>query len=50
MEPGEFLANSATATLRKTALNAVHRALGAKMVDFGGCRTADHALCADQDR
>jgi len=36
MEPGEFLANSATATLRKTALNAVHRALGAKMVDFGG--------------
>jgi aminomethyltransferase len=33
---GEFLANSATATLRKTALNAVHRALGAKMVDFGG--------------
>src|SRR5271168_1826499 len=25
-----------TATLRKTALNAVHRQLGAKMVDFGG--------------
>jgi aminomethyltransferase len=25
-----------TATLRKTALNAVHRGLGAKMVDFGG--------------
>src|SRR5438105_8408235 len=25
-----------TAALRKTALNAVHRQLGAKMVDFGG--------------
>ena len=27
---------TATAALRKTALNAVHRRLGAKMVDFGG--------------
>ena len=25
-----------TGTLRKTALNGVHRRLGAKMVDFGG--------------
>jgi aminomethyltransferase len=30
------LADSATAKLRQTPLNAVHRALGAKMVDFGG--------------
>jgi aminomethyltransferase len=30
------LIDSATPKLRKTALNAVHRALGAKMVDFGG--------------
>ena len=28
--------NSAAVTPRKTALNAVHRSLGAKMVDFGG--------------
>jgi aminomethyltransferase len=28
--------DSPTATLRKTALNGVHRRLGAKMVDFGG--------------
>ena len=28
--------HSAAATLRKTALNAMHRRLGAKMVDFGG--------------
>ena len=26
----------ATATLRKTALNSIHRQLGAKMVNFGG--------------
>ena len=30
------MADSATAKLRQTPLNAVHRALGAKMVDFGG--------------
>ena len=30
-----FLAE-ASPTLRKTALNAVHRQMGAKMVDFGG--------------
>jgi aminomethyltransferase len=30
------LSDSATLNLRKTPLNAVHRALGAKMVDFGG--------------
>jgi aminomethyltransferase len=30
------LADPVTAKLRKTPLNAVHRALGAKMVDFGG--------------
>jgi aminomethyltransferase len=30
------LADSAKVELRKTPLNAVHRALGAKMVDFGG--------------
>jgi aminomethyltransferase len=30
------LADSATTKLRKTPLNAIHRALGAKMVDFGG--------------
>ena len=30
------MVDSATAKLRKTPLNAVHRALGAKMVDFGG--------------
>jgi aminomethyltransferase len=30
------LADSAAAKLRQTPLNAVHRALGAKMVDFGG--------------
>ena len=27
---------SQTSPLRRTALNSVHRALGAKMVDFGG--------------
>ena len=36
MDPREFLVESTTAALRKTPLNAVHRALGAKMVDFGG--------------
>jgi glycine cleavage system aminomethyltransferase T len=36
MEPGEFLVDSAPATLPRTALNGVHRALGAKMVNFGG--------------
>ena len=30
------MADPVTAKLRKTPLNAVHRALGAKMVDFGG--------------
>ena len=30
------MVDSAAVTLRKTALNAVHRSLGAKMVDFGG--------------
>ncbi|HKV03806.1 MAG TPA: glycine cleavage system aminomethyltransferase GcvT [Candidatus Acidoferrales bacterium] len=30
------MANSPIAALRKTPLNALHRALGAKMVDFGG--------------
>jgi aminomethyltransferase len=30
------LVDRSTAELRKTALNAVHRAMGAKMVDFGG--------------
>lgn len=30
------MVDSATAKLRKTPLNGVHRALGAKMVDFGG--------------
>lgn len=30
------MVDSAATTLRKTALNGVHRALGAKMVDFGG--------------
>jgi aminomethyltransferase len=30
------LGDSATATPRKTALNRAHRALGAKMIDFGG--------------
>jgi aminomethyltransferase len=30
------LIDSATAPLRKTPLNAIHRAMGAKMVDFGG--------------
>jgi glycine cleavage system T protein (aminomethyltransferase) len=33
---GKVLSDSATLNLRKTPLNAVHRALGAKMVDFGG--------------
>ena len=36
MELREFLADPATAPLRKTPLNAMHRAMGAKMVDFGG--------------
>src|SRR6202035_5380308 len=27
---------STTPTIRKTALNAIHRQMGAKMVDFGG--------------
>ena len=31
-----FVSTPATAELRKTALNAVHRRLGAKMVNFGG--------------
>jgi len=33
---GEFLADSSVAKVRRTPLNAVHRALGARMVDFGG--------------
>lgn len=36
MEPRIFLADSTAGKLRQTPLNAVHRALGAKMVDFGG--------------
>jgi glycine cleavage system aminomethyltransferase T len=36
MEPAKFLVDSAPATLLGTALNGVHRALGAKMVNFGG--------------
>jgi aminomethyltransferase len=32
----QFVSTPATAELRKTALNAVHRRLGAKMVNFGG--------------
>ena len=36
MELREFLADPATAPRRKTPLNAMHRAMGAKMVDFGG--------------
>jgi aminomethyltransferase len=31
-----FVTTPATATLRKTALNDIHRSLGAKMVNFGG--------------
>jgi aminomethyltransferase len=31
-----FVSTPATAELRKTALNSVHRRLGAKMVNFGG--------------
>ena len=31
-----FVTTPATAEIRKTALNAVHRSLGAKMVNFGG--------------
>src|SRR5256714_15594295 len=33
---GSSVSTTATTALRKTALNPVHRALGAKMVDFGG--------------
>ena len=36
MESREFLVHSPTAPLRKTPLNGMHRALGAKMVGFGG--------------
>src|SRR5258708_20362116 len=32
----EFLTTATATQLRKTALNGVHRRLGAKMVDFGG--------------
>src|SRR5258708_37794257 len=32
----EFLTTATATQLRKTSLNAVHRRLGAKMVDFGG--------------
>jgi aminomethyltransferase len=35
-EKGSFMAEIAAPALRKTALNATHRALKAKMVDFGG--------------
>jgi aminomethyltransferase len=35
-ETGGFLVDSAAPKLLKTPLNAVHRALGAKIVDFGG--------------
>src|SRR5256714_14594569 len=33
---GSSVSTTATTALRKTALNPVHRTLGAKMVDFGG--------------
>ncbi|HEV3480714.1 MAG TPA: hypothetical protein VGR97_00145, partial [Candidatus Acidoferrales bacterium] len=36
MESSEFLVQSTAAPLRKTPLNGMHRAVGAKMVDFGG--------------
>jgi aminomethyltransferase len=36
MQAREVLTDSTAANLRKTPLNAVHRALGARMVDFGG--------------
>jgi aminomethyltransferase len=35
-ESGERVTSPTTETLRKTALNAVHRQMGAKMVNFGG--------------
>jgi len=33
---GQFLVDSSELKIRKTALNGVHRAMGAKMVNFGG--------------